>query len=302
MPTWFLSPPSDDDSALYGVGDGQSREAATESALSNLAGKLGTDIQAHSRLISTRYASAYRYNEEVNQHTVEATIRKITLNQYQLVESKQIGYQRFVALVRSDKRLLAASLQKALDERVSRYETAQKALSSAPGLRRLQFFEKEQLELGRFRNNLAALSTLRGTLTSVRDRHYRHYINDVITGLAVARQETVFHIHANPGPEYIRKALEDRVLQAGFKIAQSPAEATDVIHLITSLEASSAYGLTVLRQQIQLNLSEDGQPLGGNLLSIKGQGVSQKQAHQDLSESLKKQLQRRELKNVLGIE
>jgi uncharacterized membrane protein len=150
-------PPQDNTATLYGVGDGKTKADAIESALSNLAGKLGTEIQANETLVKTQYTSAYRYNEEINQHTIESTIHKITLNQYQVVESKHLGYQQFLVLVSSHKLLLSKSLQQTLDQQIAQYETAKKGLTDTSGFSVFQFYAKQQQGLEAFTNTLSAL-------------------------------------------------------------------------------------------------------------------------------------------------
>ncbi|WP_178861442.1 LPP20 family lipoprotein [Thiomicrorhabdus cannonii] len=296
-PAWLTAPPSQDGNSLYGSGVGKTREEAIEAALSDVAAKLGTEIQATTKLTTIHASSAYRYTQEETQQTIESSIRKITLNQYELVALQALGYQRFAALVRSDKALLAHSLQRELDQQLRQYRTALKALSSI-GFRRVLFFEKEQQGLATFSNNLAALVTLE-PLREV--GLYQDYLHEVRASLEASRQQTIFSIQGPEIPDYVRKALTNKLLQAGFMVTQSPSEATDQITVKTNLNQDWAYDFVVLRETIEMNTAEDGTLIGGVLFVVKGQGLTTKQARQQLFSALNTRFEQSSLEVSLGI-
>lgn len=298
IPAWFISPPKDNEVTLFGLGEGKTKDDAIQSALSNLAGKLGTEIHANEKLIKTQYTSAYRYNEEINQQTIESTIHKITLNQYQIVEFKHFGYQQFLALVSSHKLLLRKSLQQTLDQQIRQYETEKLGLSSTTGFSHFQFYAKQQQNLAEFNNNLSALLTLR---SSTNVQPYQNYLNDVQSNFAKSQQQTVFYINHPPTAKHIEKAVSDKLLQAGLKTTQNAAEATNVIDIITSLKQTKAYDFIILRERVELATTEANQSSGGNQFSLKGQGLSLQQAQQQLAINFKNQLQQYNLETALGI-
>ncbi|BCN93247.1 hypothetical protein THMIRHAM_10320 [Thiomicrorhabdus immobilis] len=297
-PAWFISPPKDNKNTLFGLGEGKTKDDAIESALSNLAGKLGTEIQANEKLTKTQYSSAYRFNEEINQHIIESTIKKITLNQYQVVELKQLGYQQFLVLVSSNKLLLSQSLQQTLDQQIARYETAKSTLSSTPGFSHFQFFSKQKQTLAEFNNNLSALLTLKKSSNSQR---YQNYLNEVQANFIKSQQQTVFYIHHQPMAQPIAKAISDKLLQAGLTTTQNVSEASNVIEITTSLKQTKAYEFFILRESVDLKTTEANQPMGGNQFTLKGQGLNLQQAQQQLATNFKNQLQQNSLETALGI-
>jgi len=298
LPTWFILPPTDNKTTLFGLGEGKTKDKAIESALSNLAGKLGTEIQANETLTKTQYTSAYRYNEEINQRIIESTIKKITLNQYQVIELQQVGYQQFLVLVSSNKLLLSQSLQQTLNQQVAQYKTAKLNLSSTPGFSHFQFFTQQKQTLAEFNNNLSALLTLQKSGNSQR---YQNYINDVQTSLTKSKQQTIFYIDYQPMAKHIEKAIRDKLLQAGLRITQNAANASNVIEITTRLKQTKAYDFFILRESVNLKITEANQPTGGNQFTLKGQGLNLQQAQQQLASNFKNQLQQNTLETALGI-
>lgn len=298
IPTWFVSPPKDNEVTLFGLGEGKTKDDAIQSALSNLAGKLGTEIHANEKLIKTQYTSAYRYNEEINQNTIESTIHKITLNQYQIIELKHVGYQQFLALVSSNKLLLSNSLQQTLDQQIKQYQTAKSSLSSTTGFSHFQFFAKQQQSLAEFNNNLSALLTLK---KSSNVQPYQDYLHDVQSNLAKSQQQTVFYINHPTNAKHIEKTVSDKLLQAGLKTTQNAAEATNVIEITSDLKQTKAYDFIILRELIELKTTEANQSSGGSQFSLKGQGLNLQQAQQQLAINFKNQLQQYNLEAALGL-
>ena len=301
IPEWFIAPSQDNTESLYGVGDGKTKAEAIESALSNLAGKLGTEIQASSTLVKTQYTLAYRYDEEVNQQSIESTIHKITLNQYKVVELVQRGYQQFLVLVSSNKLLLSNSLQQTLDQQIAEYGVAKKGLSNRTGFSHFQFYAEQQQGLETFKNNLSALLTLKNVKYLKKYQGYQRYPADVMANLTQSQQQTVFYIDYQPEAQYVQKALSDKLLQAGFRITDSTQEATNVIEVVTRLKENKAYEFTILREMVELKTTEASQSVGGNQFSLKGQGLNLLQAKQQLAINFKKQLQPYDLATVLGL-
>ncbi len=298
IPAWFISPPRDNEITLFGLGEGKTKADAIQSALSNLAGKLGTEIHANEKLIKTQYTSAYRYNEEINQHTIESTIHKITLSQYQIVELKHVGYQQFLAMVSSNKLLLIKSLQQILNQQIANYETAKMALPNSAGFSRFQFFAKQQQSLAEFNNNLSALLTLK---SSTNIQPYQHYLHDLQSNFAKSKQQTVFYINHPSRAKHVEKAVSDKLLQAGLKTTQNAVEATNIIEITTNLKQTKAYDFIILRELIELKTTEANKSSGGNQFSLKGQGLNLQQAQQQLALNFKNQLQQYSLETVLGI-
>lgn len=296
-PAWLDSPPSQDGNSLYGTGVGKTRDEAIEAALSDVAAQLGTEIQASTKLTTTHVASVYRYTQEETQQTIESSIRKITLNQYELVALQALGYQRFAALVRSDKALLAQSLQRELDQQLREYRTALKALSPK-GFRRVLFFEKEQRRLAVFSNNLAALMTLEPWR---KVGLYQDYLHEVRESLQASRQQTVFYLQGEEIPDYVRKTLTGQLLEAGFTVANTPSDGTNQITVKTNLSQNWAYEFIVLRETIEMNISEDGKQIGDVSFVVKGQGLSLKQARQNLFFALNTRFEQSSLEVSLGI-
>ena len=301
IPAWFISPPQDNQVTLFGVGDGKTKDDAIQGALSNLAGKLGTEIHANETLTKTQYTSSYRYKEEINQQTIESTIHKITLNQYKVNELKQVGYQQFLALVSSNKLLLSKSLQQTLDLQIANYETAKLSLSNLVGFSRFQFYAKQKQTLTEFNNNLSALLTLNKSSYIQHQQAYQTYLNDVQSNFAKSKQETVFYINHPSSAKHIEKVISDKVLQAGLKTTLNANEATNIIEITTRLKQTKAYEFIILREHVELKSTEKNQASGGNQFTLKGQGLSLQQAQQQLAINFKKQLQLSNLQTALGI-
>lgn len=112
LPSWINSPlPSDNSEFLYGMGIAGDRESAIKAALSDMVAKLGTTIE-----------SSYESNEEVRggfvnssiKNQIKSNISKISINNYELIESHKVSYREFAVMLRSDKAKFADGLKQNL--------------------------------------------------------------------------------------------------------------------------------------------------------------------------------------------
>ena len=106
-PEWYLNPPPDTPEALYGLGERRTLELAKSAALSDVAGKLGTQIKSQLTLTQSRMGDRTRdaMSEEIN-----AAVANTEITHFELVNSAQggLGYR---VLVKVDKAKMADELQ-----------------------------------------------------------------------------------------------------------------------------------------------------------------------------------------------
>lgn len=80
-PTWYLNPPKNDYTYLYGVGEGYNLETATQSALKNLSSKILVTISSETNLM--REETNFYANEQIIQN-IQENVEKITFNNYEV--------------------------------------------------------------------------------------------------------------------------------------------------------------------------------------------------------------------------
>ena len=102
LPSWVKAPPPDNDSVMYGVGDGKDRSSANTSALAAIAGALMTKVQGSTyvNLTQNKYGT-----EERVAVTVQTTIQDAALSHYRIVEAEKVS-RRWYVLLELDRKAL----------------------------------------------------------------------------------------------------------------------------------------------------------------------------------------------------
>jgi len=147
LPDWYTSPPVNDAQWLNGVGSGSTVQEATQVALSDLLAKLSVRVES-------RFSSEMSYNSYGFQETTTSQIRsdvaRVRISNYEVVTSKQVRFDQYVVLVRSDRKGFIRSLADEIsagfrtidhklneaqkDNPLKRYRTAQQLVKDAEAL------------------------------------------------------------------------------------------------------------------------------------------------------------------------
>jgi hypothetical protein len=95
LPTWVISPPANDVDALYGVGEGDDREAAKSAALAAIAGTLMTNVRSS---IDVRQTVNNGNLVERVEAQVKTQVGNTELSNYQVVEAIPVSRRWWVLL------------------------------------------------------------------------------------------------------------------------------------------------------------------------------------------------------------
>ncbi|GAA3947599.1 hypothetical protein GCM10022278_03510 [Allohahella marinimesophila] len=106
VPQWALAPPSDSVSAMYGVGERSTLDQAKKAALAEIAGKLGTFIQAQTE---TSLSMRAGQTSESLQEDIQATVASTEFSDFDVVETAVQG-GRYWVLVKVDRKTMADRL------------------------------------------------------------------------------------------------------------------------------------------------------------------------------------------------
>ena len=102
VPQWVLAPPADSASGLYGVGERATLGQAKKAALAEIAGKLGTVIQAET---ATSLSMRAGQTSESLQENIQATVASTEFSDFEIMETAVQG-GRFWVLVKVDKTMM----------------------------------------------------------------------------------------------------------------------------------------------------------------------------------------------------
>lgn len=299
-PVWYLSPPHDTSQELFGVGAGASRQSAVQSALNDLASKLGVKVSSQFE-IQRKTNSVYRYSEETSDKKILTEVQSFALNQYQIAQTEQTAYDRFFALVKTDKFSLAESIKSSLSAQVKDFLRLEKININPqrPGYLTWRFYHQQTEKLPAFERKLAILKTLDNHSNTT---NYERYLQKVQSKLEHSTNAVVFYLQANtPVEKTLQAELNNQITASGFRLVDSPVKATDQIQLEATKKITQAYGFTIVRSQLGLTFRESSQQRGSSQFTLKGQGLNDQQAMIKLQQDFKQQLSSQSFDKTLGL-
>jgi|GEM_PF-3380580 len=135
---WYLAPPADTADALYGTGERSNLEQAKKAALAEIAGKLGTAIQAETTL---RNSLSDGKTEESFQETISASVADTEFSGYEVVETAHTG-SSYRVLVKVDKQQMAENVRFRLGQQQEQLDQKFSAFEAYSLLRRVQVSEE----------------------------------------------------------------------------------------------------------------------------------------------------------------
>lgn len=293
-PDWYQNPPSDTPNTLYGLGEGKTANAAIDDALRYLSAKLSVSVSSTSQINKSFHSGAYQYAETTLNKQTQTSIKAIQINQFEQVNLKQIGYARFVALIKSDKQKLANSFRNKLTEQMNYYKNDSSINNNPIGYAQYLAIKAHYQTLDNFTANLAIYQSLRPQSSS---KQLTRFIAEVEKTYATKLDNTQFKIKSNN--QRFQQALTNFLKQQGFKVGNDK-NSTDKIILNTSNNKTKSNGFFITRITTDLtyqNLTTET----AKQIFLKGQGINQQQAEDNSLQKFIKYLNSQELTITLGI-
>jgi len=161
-PSWYLNPPANNGSFLYGVGEGSNINIAKAAALSFVSESLSLTVS--SKLRKSESSSSYNGNENTYRSTVsslKAQAKDMEFSEYKIVKNEQIG-SRIVLLVEVSRHKLFADQKAKLDLYTKELKAEVKDIQKYPLLKQAQLYK----ERAKKRYILKSMALLTKTINS----------------------------------------------------------------------------------------------------------------------------------------
>jgi len=156
LPRWYTQPDKEDKRYIYGLGQGKSRKAAISSALDDAVSTL--HISVSSSFERQTHSNIRNDVEEIdmqNQESIKVVTGELALNNYEVIEHKQLSNGTDIAMIRIDKHKLFQSLYDDLDNTFKMLDTALQNKSDT--LEMLMIYRKY---IGMMRQHMTTLGIL----------------------------------------------------------------------------------------------------------------------------------------------
>ena len=296
-PKWFSNPKQNDDQNLYGTASANTLEEATKYALVDLASRLIVSISGESQL--SREENQQSFNEEMKQK-VQQSIEKISFSNYQITKSTQED-QKFFVEVSVEKDPFIAEQQDRAQFLQKKITDLDKILPSANFLQKHLTLNKiiplvQELELKtRILNGAGAEANLSDVLNML--AKYQNELNQSTLSAEFYFDKTSNNKLINVIKPFLNK--DGFVINSAEKNS-SPKQ----IKLIASYDFNYnfLYNTHIAKVKISFQNLIQNKTIASNTLEITGNStINQEEAINSALQSLKQQIEKAGILNILGI-
>lgn len=299
MPDWFLNLPNDTGRALYGAGQGDSREGAIQAALVDLASQLSIQVASDFETHLNVKESTYTLVDRTTQKKIRSRVSDIAIQDYQVLEVEQLAYDKFVALVEVNRLKLFDDLKKHVQQQMALLQAAEQTHADSSILVRYLFYKNSLDGLKTFEQSVSVLKTLKPTFST---QSYRHFLTHFQRQAMDLKSQVQWVIQSDGQSQKWVSIIQYALNQQGFQVRRlTDSSRVSVIRLSTTLNSSEAYGFYITRVVLNIDVMSQGVSIGGNQLRLKGQAVkSFDQALNHAAAKLQKRLDQQGVNQVIG--
>ncbi|SMF35668.1 LPP20 lipoprotein [Alteromonadaceae bacterium Bs31] len=266
VPDWFESRVPDTAEHMYGVGEGKSLSAATQSALEEVAGRLVTKIESD---LETVISAKNNQVETSIDSKVRSEIGNTLISGYEVDASKKSG-KSYYARVKVDKIKLLESNQTALNTSLNQLD---EFLGKAQQTSVLQIFKKRRMlarNLDDASQKVMIVQALTDTqYTSAYHKKILNHRKNLNTQLA----RLIVFVDASPDLQVLSRKLVQQLSEEGIRATtDKPGNNTPTIRLKGSFERSERFDQKYVIANTSIDVYDEySNPLSSKQLIVDGQ-------------------------------
>lgn len=250
-PSWYLNPPQNNGSSLYGVGQGRDIGTAKASALSAISASLS--ITVSSEFKKDESSSSYNGNENTYSsaiNRVKAEVKAIEFNEYQVIQNQMLSNTVLVLVEVSRNKLFNVQKEK-LDRFSGELAIEQKNISQYSPLKQAYLYTQSMPKA----QKLKSLTLLAKTIHSGFDTTaYLAQATKIKQNREDALNRTKVSITADSNARVFIDALKEGLNKAGIKTVSSHANAS--IHLKNHFQTDEIYGFKIAKSTLSLSTQD----------------------------------------------
>lgn len=298
-PSWYLNPPQNNPSSLYGVGEGNNIDSAKASALNAIAASLSITVSSEFK----KSESSHSYNGNENAlhsalNTIKAEVKAIEFNDYKIIQN-QLMNDKALVLVEVSRFQLFTTQKEKLDRFAQELQAEQKNISRQSPLKKAHYYEKSQEQSQR----LTSLALLTKSINSDFDTApYEQQASDIKQTQTDAIDNAKVSITADQDARLFIAVIKEGLNKAGIKTVAQGANTS--IHLKNNFQTDEIYGFKIAKATLSLSTQDDKRKtIATKTLNLSGKSrYGYEQAKASSAKALGKKIDEEGIYSILGIQ
>lgn len=293
IPSWYIEPQQNDDTNLYGVGQGSNLDEATKSALANAASRIIVSVSSQSKLLIEENRFDY---QEQTQEKISQNIEKIDFSDFIVSRSKKREELFYVEIQIRKHPFITSQQDKInfLEKRTQNlYHNAQQANLIQKRLNLAQIIELyEEIELSaRILKGVGQSVNLASKLTKL--AQFKHELNTL-------NHEIEFYFE--PAPKEIAKIIKNALNHKGFPVRKEKNAKQVVLRINESKSQNTVYEAHIVKLRVDFENSLNQQIIAGNSVEVTGSSaINYDEAYRSALKALEEKISREGVLKIIGI-
>lgn len=301
LPSWYKTPMHSSSSTLYGVGEGESRDEAIANALNAMASTLSVSISSEFKTKSVVKEGEDESYRSTSINEVKSSVKKIRISSYEVVESEQLGFKKYIALVKSDKRKLFESLREELNQKFKIIDDKRAEIQNYNAIKQLSIYKEAKNSVVDVPNTLIVMNVLQKDFD---DSVYLRKLKEVDKRYEQLLSSITFSVQSNSQAENLIAAIRKGLSAKKLILKKGSGKMHFNIYISSTAQNASSYGFSLVRSAIAITVKDStGAVIGSNKLNITGQSTQGYAiAKENVAAKLNAMVKKEGIAKVLGLE
>lgn len=263
LPSWYISPPKDNSTDIYGVAMAKNRDSAIKLALTDMISKLGIKIE--SSYESTEQLK-YSYASKSVKQQITASTAAIKINNYNVVEAERMSYNQFVVLLKTDKLKLARSLEESVDRKHKKLQTELMALQDSNILTR---YNRTKAIVNDASTLLSDVLIIKELDPSFSDQEVQAFLVKLNSDYSDVNRDLNFVITGDKNSLEFVNALKNHFTQNGYQLSKKINKDSIHLKISTAVNHTNTSSVKISVFTIRTEALNNKEQIGGNRKIIK---------------------------------
>jgi len=271
LPSWYANPPQTTSTTLYATGEGEGRDEAVANALSMMASTLSVSIASQ---FSSKKVVKEGLENSVSStvsNEIQSDVKKIRISHYEILNSQEFGFKKYIVLIKSDKQKLFESLKNELQQKFAFIESQIKQSQKYNAIEQLNIYKKAKADTDEVPNILTVMNVLNTTFDA------REYIGKI--EMMESRHSTLLasismSIECDEESKNLETHIKEGLSSKKVQIKNSGGEKHFFITVSSNIQKASSYGFVLARSAIEITVRDyKNSVIGSKKLNIVGQST-----------------------------
>lgn len=302
LPSWYQHPKSDNKTTLYSTGEGRDKKEAISDALSMLSSTLSVQVSSKFRSKVVENSGALNSYQRKTISEIKSDVKKIRISGYEVINSQEFSFERYIVLIKCDKKRLFNSLKKELNHKFRMIEKNQEMVADHNIMRQFKACKDAKNSLDGVGDTLIVMSSLDNSFD---DSVYVEKMQSIDRDYEKIRSLITFSIRGNSDSDVFKEVIFSGLNAKNLQVIEYIDDSVNhlKIYIKSKTKNTKAYGFFLAKSSIFITVKDyKNTTIGSNKLNITGKSSqSYLLAKENVSERLYKMVEKNSIEKIIGL-